>query len=126
MASSDPNSKTVHYVHDVDGFPLPLFVTKPQIESVKRLQLYPDDIWLSTYPKCGTTWTQQILRSLLDKGDQDKKIDDAIPWLEAANGDVRLYPLNIEDIKLPRALKSHMPYDLMPRGLPCNTPGKYI
>ena len=116
----------VHEVHQVDGFPLFGFVTKPQLDSLKTIQLYPSDIWISTYPKCGTTWTQQILRTLLNKGDHGLNIDQAMPWLEVANGEIIPYTVSIEDIKQPRAFKSHMPYHLMPCEQPCNTPGRYI
>jgi hypothetical protein len=32
-------------------------------------QLRPTDVWLATFPKCGTTWVHQICLLLLNGGD---------------------------------------------------------
>ena len=119
--------EATHSDHLVNGFPVPYFVTESSLLSLKDVQLFPDDVWIVAYPKCGTTWTQQIVRSLLDKGDLDLRIDQAVPWLEASSSDSqRRYLVNIDDIERPRAFKSHMPYHLMPCGSPSSTPGRYV
>ena len=120
------DNKVVHHVHDINGLPLPLFVTQHQLDSMKEMELFPDDIWVVTYGRSGTTWTQQIVRSILDKGDEDQNIDQAVPWLDAANSKIVPYDVDFSTIKRPRAIKSHMPYNFMPCGLPNDTPGKYI
>ena len=30
-------------------------------ERVKTMEIYDDDIWVVTFPKCGTTWTVEIM-----------------------------------------------------------------
>lgn len=99
-------------------------------EMKSKVSVRPDDIWIVTYPKSGTTWAQQIVRLLKEGGKCDgTKINYAAPWVEAfntipdANYD---YHVDIDALASPRAFKSHMPYDIMPCGLPKDTPGRYI
>lgn len=108
-------------LHVVNGLLVPSLVTQEHLEKLRNFQLYTDDVWIITYPKCGTTWTQQIVRLLRDKGEQDDvKISTAIPWLEG-------YPeLDVTELPQPRAFKSHYPYHLFPCGPPHATPFKYI
>ena len=68
----------------LQGMNVPKFVFQEELDKLKDFQLYPDDVWVVTYPKCGTTWTQQIVRLIKNKGVQDDIIvDHAVPWLEA-------------------------------------------
>ena len=120
------DKEVVYHVHHINGLPLPPFVTQHQLDSMKEMELFPDDIWVVTYPKCGTTWTQQIVRSILDKGEEDLRISQAVPWLEDANSKIILNDIKFSTIMRPRAIKSHMPYSSMPCGPPKDTPGKYI
>ncbi|CAN0192178.1 unnamed protein product [Scytosiphon promiscuus] len=44
-----------------------------------------DDVFICTYVKSGTTWTQQIISLLRNKGEQpNTTYAQAVPWLEAA------------------------------------------
>lgn len=46
-------------------------------------QARPDDVLITTAPKAGTTWMQQILHQLRTGGDPDfHSIDAVVPWLE--------------------------------------------
>ena len=70
--------------------------------------------------------TSGEVRSILAKGYDTRKIDEVIPWLEAANSKIVPHDIDILSLECPRAFKSHMPHHLMPCGLPSNTPCKYI
>ena len=111
-------------LHKINGLQLPFFVQQETLDKLKDFQLYPDDVWVVTYPKCGTTWMQQIVRLIRSNGVQDDMdIDLASPWLEA----LPIYPdVKLENLQQPRVFKSHMTYDLCPCGPPNTTPCKYI
>jgi hypothetical protein len=78
----------------------------------------PDDIFIVTYPRSGTTWLQMILYQLTTDGSMDvPHIAEYCPWFEksqrSANG--------FDTRPSPRLFKSHLAYRDVPKG-----PGKYI
>ena len=110
------------------GLPVPKFIDQGVLDQLRDLQLYPDDVWVVTYPKCGTTWSQQIMRLIRNKGVlDDRKVDFAVPWSE---GIERLHfkaaNFSFDKVKRPRDFSSHLPYDLIPFGPPYDTPCRYI
>ncbi len=110
--------------HKVKGLPVPKFVQQEDVDKLKSFKLYPDDVWIVSYPKCGTTWTQQIVKLIRNNGETDDvRVITAVPWLEAASG---YSEVNVDELPRPRAYKSHFPYSLMPCGPPNTTPCKYI
>ena len=75
--------------HVLNGLQVPLFVSQEMLDELKTFELYPDDIWIATYPKCGTTWTQQIVKLIRNRGEKDDvKISAVVPWPEA----IKHYP----------------------------------
>lgn len=32
----------------------------PMYEEIKNMEVYEDDVWILSSPKCGTTWTQEM------------------------------------------------------------------
>jgi len=80
----------------------------------------PDDIFIVTYPKSGTTWLQMIVYQLTTDGAMDfAHIDEVSPFLE-----VTMMPRHrkISDLRgTPRVVKTHLPYHDIPKG-----PGRYI
>lgn len=67
------------------GWKYPPFCKASVLEDIlNRAELRADDIVIATYPKCGTTWMQQIVLSLLAGGDGSKVRDPMklSPWPE--------------------------------------------
>ena len=112
-------------MHVLNGLVVPKFIKQEVLHKLKELSLRDDDVWIVTYPKAGTTWTQYIVHLIHNGGKDDgRKIIDAVPWLET--GGNRDVSFSAEDMTPPRAFKSHMPYERMPCGLPNSTPCNYI
>ncbi|CAL4067962.1 unnamed protein product, partial [Meganyctiphanes norvegica] len=106
-----------------------------------------DDVVIMTFPKCGTTWMQEIIWTMRNKLDFDtaKKValkfkapfldmdslhppeEPHYPELEAdfkkrhPQGDPindGLYIDIVDNTKSPRTIKTHMPFDLLNQSLP--------
>lgn len=79
----------------------------------------PDDVFIVTYPKSGTTWLQMILYQLTSDGRMDfQHINTKSPHFEEEFIDRNR---RFEDLAPPRIFKSHLPYAKIPKGR-----GKYI
>lgn len=86
--------------------------TKDAIASYKPK---PNDVIITPYGKSGTTWTQQIFHTLRTRGDMDfDDISRVVPWIETCLSlDI---DINADQRAEPRGFKSHLPYDLIPKG----------
>ena len=62
--------------------PMPPFVTQQEMDTlVNEFVVHADDLFVVTYPKCGTTWTEQIVHLILNQGEQgEQRLTDAAPW----------------------------------------------
>lgn len=83
----------------------------------------PSDIVIATPPKCGTTWMQQIVCSLIFQDPTPRSLPAVSPWVEARfrNTAEQMRAL-IEGLTHRRFLKTHLPID----GLPLYDEVKYI
>jgi len=77
----------------IGGVMQPPFMQKAVIDELQdKLVLRDSDIIIASYPKCGTTWMQQILLTLLFEGDKSKvpRPMAQAPWIEAVASFKRL------------------------------------
>ncbi|XP_026865018.1 sulfotransferase family cytosolic 1B member 1-like [Electrophorus electricus] len=79
------------------------------------------DLLIATYPKAGTTWTQEIVDLLLHDGDAEvcKRAPTAIriPFLEIQSPAPIPSGLDLlKSMKPPRVIKTHLPIQLVPEG----------
>ncbi|NGO72087.1 sulfotransferase domain-containing protein [Streptomyces boncukensis] len=82
-----------------------------------RFRPRPDDIVISTPPKCGTTWMQRITACLVfGSPELPAPLREVSPWLEFLHEDADLDTLlaRLEAQRHRRFLKSHLPPDALP------------
>ncbi len=82
------------------GFPVEGF------ESGQRYAAAPGDVFVATYPKCGTTWMQYIVYLLLHDAEplaSGVSLSDVFPHLEEV-GDAA-----VRALPKPRLIKTHLP-----------------
>jgi len=75
----------------------------------------PDDIFIATYPRSGTTWLQMVLYQLLHGPDVSfQHINDVCPWFErgrvGGRADRERTLSRFERLRSPRIFKTHLPY----------------
>ena len=82
--------------------------------SQHQLEVGPDDVFIVTYPKSGTTWVQMMAWQLVSGGSLDfRHIDDVVPYIERCN-EADLPRLSA--LPRPRFFKTHLPQRDLPRG----------
>lgn len=71
----------------------------------------PDDVFIVSYPKCGTTWMQHIVHAIYNDGVPPTDIGDFMrraPFLELIG------PEPVINMPRPGGIKTHFPYKLQP------------
>ena len=74
-----------------------------------------DDIVIATYSKCGTTWTQRIVGMLVFGSAEPFAVQDSSPWPDFRVPPPGAMAALAETQKHRRFLKSHLPFDALPR-----------
>ncbi|XP_053719280.1 amine sulfotransferase-like [Synchiropus splendidus] len=91
------------------------FTTAEYIDGLQNFEIRDSDIYLVTYPKSGTIWTQQIVISIINFDGEKKEYpnnSEEMPWLEFV---VQREPYSLRPS--PRLFSSHLTPALMPPGL---------
>ncbi|XP_017537849.2 sulfotransferase 1C2-like [Pygocentrus nattereri] len=105
---------------EMQGVPLRNYIVQ-KWSNISAFCPDPSDMLIATYPKAGTTWTQEIVDLLLHNGDEEAckraSTSDRFPFLEIQ------YPPPIpsgldllKNMKPPRVIKTHLPIQLVPKG----------
>lgn len=87
-----------------------------------RLEHRPrdDDLFVVTYPRSGTTWTQFLLHLLATSGEDDfAHISQVTPWFERSLALGTLSAEDLEALPSPRIFKSHLHPAWLPAGARC-------
>lgn len=87
------------------------------------LDIRPDDIFVVTPPKCGTTWMQTIVALLLS-GDPEVETELSVkmPWIDIRVREIEDVAARMAAMPHRRSMKSHTPMD----GLPLDDTAHYI
>ncbi|GAB6020317.1 hypothetical protein CHUAL_003031 [Chamberlinius hualienensis] len=106
------DAKTPHFSYN--GFVIPEFLLKGYFASFK-VKFYNEDTMLTSFPKTGTTWAQELVFMVINDGDESVansiNLEERFPYVELvaeAESDV------LNSTPPPRLFKSHMPYSLLP------------
>uniref|UniRef100_A0A8D1ZTJ5 Sulfotransferase n=1 Tax=Sus scrofa TaxID=9823 RepID=A0A8D1ZTJ5_PIG len=89
-------------------------------KEIWAFQARPDDLVIASYPKAGTTWTQEIVDLIQNDGDIEKSQRSPIqlrqPFLEWTRATCKNFPGvdHANAIPSPRTLKTHLPVQLLP------------
>ncbi|KAF2892848.1 hypothetical protein ILUMI_13327 [Ignelater luminosus] len=102
-------------------------------ERIKNFEVKNDDVWVASYPKTGTTWTQEMVWMIANNVDfkaGEEPLHTRFPFMElsslfdqkklfhAMNADLSeqeadSYEL-AKNMKSPRFIKTHLPFFLLP------------
>ncbi|XP_046383782.1 luciferin sulfotransferase-like isoform X2 [Ischnura elegans] len=101
--------------------------------SIQELESRPDDVWVASFPKCGTTWTQEMVWCICNDLNFEHAKSIAIrlrfPFVENSslsnsrelgdeNSPVYKYSWDsvkyTSDLPSPRFIKTHLPLNLLP------------
>lgn len=104
-SSSIPRYITVEGLRFVEGF------EPSTIRSALTYQPRPYDVFVVTYPKCGTTWMMQIALLILHEGQLPENTEEYFaftPYLEMLGAEA------IEKMPRPSPIRSHLPFEMIP------------
>ena len=88
-----------------DGFRMPMGFPVAGFESGQRYRAAPGDVFVASYPKCGTTWTQYIVYLLENDGRPlapNQRLDIEFPHLEEVGEEA------VRALREPRLIKTHL------------------
>ncbi|KAH9375274.1 hypothetical protein HPB48_010834 [Haemaphysalis longicornis] len=96
---------------NIEGMHLSKAFPDDAIRSTLQYKPQPGDLFIVSYPKCGTTWSQHIVYNILMDGQEPEDPLEAIlrlPFLELQGAEAAVYAPR------PAAFKTHLPFNKVP------------
>nr|XP_037272442.1 sulfotransferase 1A2-like isoform X1 [Rhipicephalus microplus] len=121
MLPRDENYARNMYFYNYRGYVFPGMVIS-SLPRVQALRARPDDIYVVSFPKTGTTWVQEIVYLIVTGLDfrsaAARNMEQRFPFLEY------FYPgvSTIENSPDTRMIKTHLPYSLLPESVHTENP----
>ena len=104
-------------------------------KAISELSVRDDDVWISSFPKWGTTWTQEmvwnIVNSLDFKTAKTTSLEERVPFLELTALTETRHMENVKEkvagtgllnsieqvnnLASPRVIKTHLSIDMLPK-----------
>ncbi|KAL9980218.1 hypothetical protein ACROYT_G008773 [Oculina patagonica] len=112
-------------------------VTEEKVAVFPRLPARKDDIFIASYPRSGSTWTQEMVWQILHHGNIcSGRLDERVPYIEAMILPFKQNPYAVNDVQsvekmfqsfpAPRVFKTHLTYEMAPKGRDEETKPRYI
>ncbi|XP_026522041.1 amine sulfotransferase-like, partial [Notechis scutatus] len=86
------------------------------IEAAEDFETRDSDIFIGTYPKSGTIWTQNIVCLILYEGHRNGT-ENILISRRGVSIEYNIYNVDITQLPSPRVITSHLPYYLVPKTL---------
>ncbi|XP_077529522.1 sulfotransferase ssu-1-like [Haemaphysalis longicornis] len=97
---------------DINGLRLCKAFEKGKVQSALSYRPVHDDVFIVSYPKCGTTWMQNILHGMFTRGQEGipnmSERRAKMPFLELMGAEA------VKEMIRPGAIKTHLPFDMIP------------
>ena len=83
-----PNRKELEKVYNIHSIPIFFdnnlsFLVLVVIKEISQFEVRSDDIWIITYPKCGTTWMQELAWLIASRGTASNYVFDLVIYVSA-------------------------------------------
>ncbi|XP_014665779.1 PREDICTED: sulfotransferase 1C2A-like [Priapulus caudatus] len=91
-----------------------MHIMVPFMNQVENMKCMDDDVFVCSWPKCGTTWVQTIVMYVMNDANLDKfgdkTIEDIFPMLELIDITGGTDIPDISAMPSPRLMKTHVPF----------------
>ncbi|KAH7972212.1 hypothetical protein HPB52_009401 [Rhipicephalus sanguineus] len=95
----------------IEGMPWSYYFPEPYVRSALAYQPLPGDVFIVSYPKCGTTWLQYLVYNIYSGGVPPQDMEQfrrSMPFLEREGAERSVLK------GWPGVIKTHLPFDRQP------------